>query len=66
MPIQTPCTKVCTLDPVSRLCIGCGRTLDEIAAWSALSDGERARIMAELADRMSLIGGRNGVAAGAS
>ena len=51
MSITTPCTKVCTLDPISRLCIGCGRTLDEIARWSALSEGERARIMAELPAR---------------
>jgi len=51
MSITTPCTKVCTLDPISRLCVGCGRTLDEIARWSALSEGERARIMAELPGR---------------
>jgi predicted Fe-S protein YdhL (DUF1289 family) len=53
MPILTPCTKVCTIDPVSRLCVGCGRTLDEIAQWSAMTDGERARIMAALARRPS-------------
>jgi len=51
MPIRTPCTKVCTIDPVSRLCVGCGRTIEEIAQWSALTDAERARIMAELAGR---------------
>ena len=48
MPIASPCTKVCTIDPRTGLCLGCGRTLDEIAQWGSLSDGERLRIMAEL------------------
>jgi predicted Fe-S protein YdhL (DUF1289 family) len=63
MSIQTPCTKVCTLDPVSRLCAGCGRTLDEIANWSAMSDAERARIMAELPRRVAALAARDGAVA---
>ena len=49
--IESPCTKICTLDPRSGLCLGCGRTIDEIARWSAMSEAERARIMAELPAR---------------
>jgi predicted Fe-S protein YdhL (DUF1289 family) len=49
--IQSPCTKVCVVDPVSGSCIGCGRTLAEIASWLQLSTHERARIMAELPRR---------------
>lgn len=52
MPIETPCNKVCTIDPASRLCAGCGRSLDEIARWTALTDAERARVMAELPQRL--------------
>ena len=44
-PIASPCTKVCTIDPASRLCRGCGRSLDEIAGWMSLSDSERALLM---------------------
>jgi len=44
--IESPCNKVCTLDPISALCIGCGRTLAEIEAWSRLSSADRVRIMA--------------------
>ena len=33
--IESPCNKICTLDPASGLCIGCGRSLAEIARWSA-------------------------------
>ncbi len=54
MSIQTPCTKICTIDPASGLCVGCGRTLDEIARWSALTDDERTRVMAELPRRMGV------------
>jgi predicted Fe-S protein YdhL (DUF1289 family) len=50
-PMDTPCVKVCTLDHASGLCLGCGRTLAEIARWSAMSASERRRIMDELPAR---------------
>jgi len=46
--IQSPCNKVCVVDPTSGSCIGCGRTLAEIASWPQLSAQEHARIMADL------------------
>jgi len=49
--IESPCTKICTLDARSGQCLGCGRTVDEIARWTAMSDAERACIMAELPAR---------------
>ncbi len=54
--METPCIKNCTLDAASGLCLGCGRTVDEIAGWAGLSAGERARIMAELASRKAQAG----------
>lgn len=51
--IDTPCIKVCTLDPASRLCIGCGRSLDEIARWSSMSDQERQDVMRLLPERVA-------------
>lgn len=54
--IVTPCIKVCTLDPQHGMCVGCGRTLDEIARWSAMSDTERRRVMAALPDRLASVG----------
>ncbi|MCY1647294.1 DUF1289 domain-containing protein [Caulobacter sp. SL161] len=50
-PIVTPCVKVCAVDGASGYCLGCRRTLPEIAAWSRLSDDERAAIMAALPER---------------
>jgi predicted Fe-S protein YdhL (DUF1289 family) len=52
MTIATPCTKICIIDPVSGLCRGCARSLDEIAGWTSLSDRQRAQIMAELPQRL--------------
>jgi predicted Fe-S protein YdhL (DUF1289 family) len=51
--IETPCIKVCVVEHHSGLCLGCARTLDEIANWTAFTDGERSRIMAELPQRMT-------------
>ena len=51
--IETPCIKVCTLDAAAGRCLGCGRTLDEIARWSTMTAGERARIMNELPARLA-------------
>jgi hypothetical protein len=50
--IESPCVKICSLDPASDLCNGCGRTLDEITRWYGMSDDERRRIMAELPSRI--------------
>jgi predicted Fe-S protein YdhL (DUF1289 family) len=49
--IETPCVKICTLDPKTRLCRGCGRTIDEIAGWSRFTSAERERILLLLPGR---------------
>ncbi|TCO69799.1 DUF1289 domain-containing protein [Rhodovulum euryhalinum] len=55
--IETPCTRVCTVDRDSRLCVGCLRSIDEIAAWTRMSPEDRRRVMAELPARRPLLGG---------
>jgi predicted Fe-S protein YdhL (DUF1289 family) len=42
----TPCINVCKI--VDSKCAGCGRTLDEIARWSSMSDAERNNVMNKL------------------
>lgn len=54
--METPCNKICVLDPASGLCRGCGRSGEEIAAWAAMTDAERRRIMDVLAARMEAAG----------
>jgi uncharacterized protein len=50
-PIASPCLKVCMVDGRSRHCIGCYRTLPEIARWSRYTDAEREAIMQALPAR---------------
>jgi predicted Fe-S protein YdhL (DUF1289 family) len=49
--IASPCVQTCTLDPHSGRCLGCGRTIDEIARWGTMDAAERERIMADLPAR---------------
>jgi predicted Fe-S protein YdhL (DUF1289 family) len=44
----SPCTKVCTLDAMSGLCSGCGRSLAEIERWPLMSETERRHLIAAL------------------
>ena len=48
---ESPCTKVCVMDAERRYCMGCKRTLGEIARWSEMGDAERSTIVAQLPSR---------------
>jgi predicted Fe-S protein YdhL (DUF1289 family) len=37
--------------------LGCGRTVDEIARWTAMNASERAEIMRQLPDRLAACNG---------
>lgn len=54
-PIKTPCIKVCVIDGQSSLCLGCFRTLAEVAGWARLSPEDREAVMAELPSRRDRI-----------
>ena len=54
-PIATPCIQVCTLDDASGLCLGCFRTIEEIARWARLSETERHAVIATLPARRGRI-----------
>jgi uncharacterized protein len=43
----SPCMNICVLD-ASRTCIGCLRTLDEIARWGRMSAAEQWQVIARL------------------
>ena len=51
--ISTPCINICVMD--RKLCIGCGRTLDEIARWGTLSEPERRDVMTKLPWRLAAL-----------
>jgi uncharacterized protein len=50
--LDTPCVNICLLDPATGACLGCGRTLAEIASWASMSDAERRAVMAALPARL--------------
>ena len=50
--METPCVKTCTYDPQQGVCRGCGRTLQEIAAWASMHTDERQRVMEQLPERL--------------
>ena len=49
--VPSPCVDICRMDEASGLCEGCLRTLDEIACWSLLDDGEKQAVCDDLAQR---------------
>ncbi len=51
-PVGSPCHNVCRIDPATGWCLGCRRSIDEIAAWSALDDAVRRRIWLQLPRRV--------------
>ena len=55
--IESPCVDVCVMDGETGWCLGCGRTIDEIAGWSESSAETRAAVMSELPGRMDELGG---------
>ena len=40
----SPCINVCRMDAATGWCVGCQRTLQEIAAWSSLSDADKRAV----------------------
>ena len=46
----SPCVSICTLDE-AEICLGCGRTLREIACWSTYSKEQQWQIIDDLSRR---------------
>ncbi|MGB2933513.1 MAG: DUF1289 domain-containing protein [Methyloceanibacter sp.] len=49
--LETPCIDICEIDGGTGLCLGCGRSLDEIARWAEMSPSERRAVMTTLPAR---------------
>jgi predicted Fe-S protein YdhL (DUF1289 family) len=59
LPIDSPCTKVCTLHPRVPVCTGCGRNLSEIERWATLSRDERLALMDVVRERLAKLQASN-------
>lgn len=49
--VPSPCVAVCQIDRESGFCLGCWRTIEEIAGWAGYDDGRRRAIVSELHER---------------
>jgi predicted Fe-S protein YdhL (DUF1289 family) len=50
--VPSPCLSVCRMDAQAEFCVGCWRTLDEIAAWGRMGDCGKRKVWALLARRI--------------
>lgn len=55
--VPSPCIDICVIDRRMKICIGCGRTAEEIAAWPAASDALKREILAVLPGRLAELAG---------
>jgi predicted Fe-S protein YdhL (DUF1289 family) len=62
--VESPCVKICVVHPAERMCVGCYRTIDEIAGWGRMTADERRAVMAELPSRAPRLTQRRGGRAG--
>jgi uncharacterized protein len=55
-PPPSPCVGICLVDPATRQCRGCLRTIDEIAGWYEASAAEKRALLAVLETRRTVAG----------
>jgi predicted Fe-S protein YdhL (DUF1289 family) len=58
--VQSPCVKLCVIHPEASICVGCHRSLDEIARWSRMTPDERIAVMTQLPGRKGQLAQRRG------
>jgi len=54
--IPSPCVGVCQINASTKFCLGCWRTLKEVAHWSRYSNYEKETLMTELTERQERFG----------
>ena len=52
---DSPCVKVCIIQPETGYCMGCYRTGAEIAAWTSMDTEARLALKAELPEREEFV-----------
>ena len=49
--VMSPCKSICIMDTKSDMCIGCKRTIAEVARWPMMDDDERRKVVDSLKAR---------------
>jgi predicted Fe-S protein YdhL (DUF1289 family) len=52
----SPCLGICIMDPRTRQCRGCLRTVEEIAHWYEATPAEKRELLALLGERRTAAG----------
>ncbi|MCV3737697.1 DUF1289 domain-containing protein [Rhizobium sp. TRM96647] len=53
--MESPCILVCSIDDATGYCYGCGRTREEIGAWTQYTPEQRRALMAALPERLAMV-----------
>ena len=48
--VESPCINVCKIE--NDVCIGCGRTLEELAHWLEMTDADKEQVNANLQNKI--------------
>lgn len=51
LELKSPCINLCKMDSENLYCLGCHRTLEEIASWGSLSNFDKQDILSDLKKR---------------
>lgn len=51
-PVPSPCQSICSMDARNGVCLGCLRTLPEIAQWSQASSEVKRQIWLNIQSRL--------------
>jgi predicted Fe-S protein YdhL (DUF1289 family) len=54
--VPSPCISVCKMDAQRVYCQGCLRTIDEIRAWSTMSDTDKRTVWSRIEQRATAQG----------
>ena len=48
--VESPCINVCKIE--NDVCVGCGRTLEEIAHWLEMNDADKEYVNANIQNKI--------------
>ncbi|MFY7980508.1 MAG: DUF1289 domain-containing protein [Limnohabitans sp.] len=54
--VPSPCLSVCVMDPQTEVCAGCWRSLEEIGAWSRMTDEDKRWVWQRIQQRLTGMG----------
>lgn len=60
--VPSPCVSVCRMDAATGWCVGCQRSIEEIAAWGSMPDAAKRAVWKRLPERRETMRARGALA----